>query len=139
MTPTGLSPSKPPQLTAFTPPSTSAAPTSPPTSACPELDGSPRDHVKKFHTTAPVRPAPTTAITSDGATVTMPAIVSATAAPSKRGPRTFPIVASTIACAGRAAARGDERGDGVGGVVETVRQCVRQRHEHRDHCHGRSF
>ena len=52
ITPTGCPPFQPPQLTACTPPSARAAPTRPPTSACAELDGSPRLHVARFHLTA---------------------------------------------------------------------------------------
>ena len=47
-TPTGWSPSRPPQLTASAPPASSAAPTRPPTSAWPELEGSPSAHVIPF-------------------------------------------------------------------------------------------
>ena len=59
-TPTGRQCSIPPQLTACTPPSTTAAPTSPPTSAWPELDGRPSRQVIRFQVTAAARPAPIT-------------------------------------------------------------------------------
>ena len=57
MTPTGRRPSSPPHCTASAPPSTSAAPTRPPTSAWPELDGSPSHQVSAFHATAASSPA----------------------------------------------------------------------------------
>ena len=51
---------------------------------------------------AAARPEPITAIASDGETVTIPPIVSATAAPSSDGPSRLKNVAMTIACeAGR--------------------------------------
>ena len=51
-------PSKPPQMTASAPPDASAAPTSPPTSAWPELDGSPSPQVARFQSAAASTPAP---------------------------------------------------------------------------------
>ena len=56
-----------------------------------------------FHATAPVSAAPRTGITSSDGTVTMPAIVLATAVPSSSGPSTLPTAASTTALPGRAA------------------------------------
>jgi hypothetical protein len=102
-TPTGRQCSIPPQLTAWAPPSTTAAPTSPPTSACPELDGKPSRHVARFQVTAAARPAPITSIVTSGGTVTMPPIVSATAAPRNSGPSRLKTDASRIACRGVAA------------------------------------
>ena len=102
-TPTGCQPSSPPQLTACTPPSTTAAPTSPPTRAWPELDGRPSRQVSRFQVTAAARPEPITSTAPAGATVTMPPIVSATAAPSSSGPSRLNTDASTIACSGVAA------------------------------------
>src|SRR4051794_8397006 len=73
MRPTVLHPTEP------VPSATIVAPTSPPTNAWVELDGSPRHHEKVFHTSAPVTPAPTTATTwSAGTSMTFPT-VSATA------------------------------------------------------------
>src|SRR5512132_342727 len=80
-----------------------AAPTRPPTRAWPELEGNPRRQVVRFQAVAAARPEPITAIASDGETVTIPPIVSATAAPSSNGPRRLKNVARTIACEGRAA------------------------------------
>ena len=56
-----------------------------------------------FHATAPVRAAPRTGITSLVGTVTMPAIVFATALPRRSGPSTLPTAASSTAVPGRAA------------------------------------
>ena len=57
----------------------------------------------RFQVTALARPAPITAVASAGETVTMPPMVSATAAPTNSGPSRLKTVASTIACFGRAA------------------------------------
>ena len=102
-TPTGRQCSMPPQLTACRPPSTTAAPTSPPTSAWPELDGRPSRQVTKFQVTAAARPAPITSTVTSGGTVTSPPIVSATAAPRNSGPSRLNTDASRIACSGVAA------------------------------------
>ena len=102
-TPTGRQCSMPPQLTACRPPSTTAAPTSPPTSACPELDGRPSRQVTRFQVTAAARPAPITSTVTSGGTVTRPPIVSATAAPRNSGPSRLNTDASRIACSGVAA------------------------------------
>ena len=102
-TPTGCQPSSPPQRTASRPPATSAAPTRPPTSACPELDGMPSRQVRRFQVTAAASPAPMTATPSAGATVTRPPIVSATAAPTSSGPSRLHTDAIAIACPGVAA------------------------------------
>ncbi len=102
-TPTGLMPSSPPQLTALVPPSSRAAPTSPPTRAWPELDGIPRRHVAVFQMTDAVSPAPMIATVWLGGTVIMPATRFATAVPSTSGPITLPSVANATAGPGRAA------------------------------------
>src|SRR5438067_13050148 len=47
-------------LTASEPAATSVAPTTPPMSACEELDGIPKYHVMRFQAIAPTRPANTT-------------------------------------------------------------------------------
>ena len=44
-------------MTASAPSAANAAPTTPPISACDELDGSPKYHVARFQTIAPMRPA----------------------------------------------------------------------------------
>ncbi len=85
-TPTGCQPSSPPQLMPSRPVVTTAAPTRPPTSAWPELDGSPSRHVTTFQRVAPSAPAPMTATPLAAGTVTMPAMVSATAVPTSTAP-----------------------------------------------------
>ena len=65
-TPLGWPPLNPPQLTAWVPPSASAAPTSPPTSAWPELDGSPSAHAPTFQITAEASAIAITRFAADG-------------------------------------------------------------------------
>jgi hypothetical protein len=89
-------------LTAPTPASTTAAPTSPPTRAWLELDGRPHHQVARFQATAAVSAAPTTVTVRDAGTWTIVAIVSATAAPSTSGPSRLQTAARTIAGPGRA-------------------------------------
>ena len=101
-TPTGRQPFSPPHSTAPIPPSTSAAPTRPPTSACAELDGNPRHQVRRFQRTAPSAPEPITTTASAPETVTIPAIVSATAVPTRSAPNMLKTADSTTACPGRA-------------------------------------
>jgi len=101
-TPTGRKPSSPPQRIASTPLPTTAAPTRPPTSACPELDGSPSRHVHRFHATAASSPAPMTSIAVEPPMVTIPPIVFATAAPTSSGPSMLKTAASRTACSGLA-------------------------------------
>src|SRR4029078_570694 len=96
-TPVGCRPSMPPAYTDPNPESATAAPTSPPTSACPELEGSPRHHVATFHSVAARTPDPITATADDGATVTIPATVLATAVPTTRAPTTLKIADSASA------------------------------------------
>ena len=126
-TPTGRQPFRPPHRTAPSPPSTSAAPTRPPTSACAELDGNPRDQVRRFQSTAASAPEPITTTASAPETVTIPAIVSATAVPTRSAPSMLKTAESTTACRGRGTTRGDERRDRIRGVVEAVRQRERER------------
>ena len=95
------------------PASTSAAPTSPPTSACPELEGSPRHQVSRFQRVAARTPAPITATASAGATVTMPAIVSATAVPDEQRAEHVEDRRERDRLAGPCAACRDERRDRV--------------------------
>ena len=72
--------------------------------------------------TAARAPQPITATASPAGTLTMPAIVSATALPTSSAPSMLKTAARTIACPGRGAAGRDQRGDRVGGVVEPVGQ-----------------
>lgn len=77
---------QPSHWTAWIPVAASAEPTCPPTSACPELEGSPRHQVSRFQTVALSAPEPIIATAREGATVTTPAIVSATALPMSSAP-----------------------------------------------------
>ena len=101
-TPTGRQPSRPPHWIASMPAAAKAEPTRPPTSAWAELEGSPRDQVSRFQSVAASTPAPIVATASSGATVTIPAIVSATAVPTRSAPSMLKTAARTIACPGRA-------------------------------------
>jgi hypothetical protein len=81
ITPTGRPPPPtPPQLIAPMPASTTPAPTSPPTKAWLELDGSPRHQVTTFQATPAVRAAPTTGTVCAAVTLMIVAMVLATAA-----------------------------------------------------------
>ena len=86
----------------------------------------------RFQAVAAARPEPITAIASDGETVTIPPIVSATAAPSSNGPRRLKNAARTIACEGRAARVGRQRRDCVRGVVEPIGHRKAQSEEDRN-------
>ena len=59
--------------------------------------------MSRFQATAAPRPDPMTAVATDGATVRMPPIVSATAAPTSSGPTMLKIEAITIDWTGVAA------------------------------------
>src|SRR5436190_22487502 len=72
-------PSTPSPRTALAPPYAQAAPTTPPISACDELDGSPKYQVIRFHEIAPMSPANTTVVVIAAAETTSWAIVAATA------------------------------------------------------------
>ena len=64
---------------ALGPAAANAAPTTPPMSACEELDGSPKYQVMRFHEIAPIRPANTTVGVIAPAFTTSCATVAATA------------------------------------------------------------
>ena len=70
--------------------------------ACPALVGNPRRQPMAHQATAAVRPAPTMATPSAPSTVTIPAMVPATAVPITSGPRKLKTAASTTAGPGRA-------------------------------------
>ena len=84
-------------------PSTTAAPTRPPTRACPDDDGRPRHQVMAFQAVAPARPAPTTGIIWACGTVTILPMVSATAVPSRTAPPMLNTAERTTAWPGVAA------------------------------------
>ena len=89
-------------MIALAPPAVTPAPTRPPTSACPELEGSPRALVTRFQVTAAASPATMITIPVLPDTVTIPPTVSATAAPSRSGPSRLKTAASSAACSGLA-------------------------------------
>src|ERR687884_1280605 len=80
-------PSRPSPLTASAPSAANAAPTTPPISACDELDGSPNHQVARFQAIAPIRPANTTVVViAPGSTIpdaTVAATFSEMKAPAK--------------------------------------------------------
>ena len=102
-TPVGWPSVNPPQWTPLVPAATRDAPTSPPTRACDELDGSPNHHVSRFHAIAAVTAAPTAVTVASAGNSTTPPTVSATAVPTSSGPAKFPAAARISACPGRAA------------------------------------
>ena len=60
---------------ALAPLAAKAAPTSPPMSACDELEGSPKYQVARFHAMAPIRPAKTTVVvTAPDSTMPWPTV-----------------------------------------------------------------
>src|SRR5579884_913018 len=66
------------QSTACPPAAASVAPTTPPISACEELDGMPKNQVARFHRMPPTRPANTTVGVTRWLCTRPPAIVAAT-------------------------------------------------------------
>src|ERR671931_1418335 len=72
-------PSTPSPITASAPAAAKAAPTTPPISACEELDGSPKYQVMRFQAIAPIRPAKTTVGVIASELTTSDATVAATA------------------------------------------------------------
>ena len=75
----------------------------------------------------PSTPDPITATVSSGATVTIPAIVSATAVPTSSAPSMLKVGGEDDRLPGPRAARRDQGGDRVGGVVEAVGEGERDR------------
>src|SRR5829696_3638810 len=69
----------PEPMTASGPDAANAAPTTPPISACDELDGSPKYHVARFQAIAPMRPAKTTVVVTASDSTIPWATVAATA------------------------------------------------------------
>src|ERR671935_3265880 len=87
------------QSTPFDPDWTSAAPTSPPISACEELDGSPSHQVNRFHAIAPISAASTVLVVMMSlATMSLP-IVFATAVVTN-APARFATAATSTAMRG---------------------------------------
>src|SRR3954470_23948312 len=71
-------PRRPSPKIADGPSATKAAPTTPPISACDELEGSPSHHVARFHAIAPMSPAKTTVVVIASASTMPLATVAAT-------------------------------------------------------------
>ena len=85
------------------PAATTAAPSSPPSSAWDELDGIPRYHVTRFQITADIRAAITTVCVMASATSKELPMVVATATPNKKGPTKTAPAAIISATLGRSA------------------------------------
>ncbi len=81
---------------------TSIAPTTPPTSACELLDGSPKYHVTRFQTIAPTSPAKTIVVVTSAWSTMSFAIVAATAS-DRNAPTKLRIAASVTATRGGSA------------------------------------
>src|SRR3954462_452637 len=92
-------PSRPLPSIADAPSAANAAPTTPPISACEELDGSPNHHVARFHMIAPIKPAKTTVGVIESAFTIPFATVAATASEMK-APTKFRIAANATATRG---------------------------------------
>src|SRR3954469_1873647 len=84
------------------PAAANAAPTTPPMSACDELDGSPKYHVTRFQKMAPMRPAKITVVVMRSASTMPLAIVAATSSEMK-APTKFRIAAIVTAVRGASA------------------------------------
>src|SRR3954452_5885216 len=95
-------PSRPSQLIASVPCAASIDPTTPPMSACEELEGRPAHQVTRFHTIAPTSPAKTTVSVIDPASTMPPAIVAATWS-ERNAPTKFRIAAPPTATFGGSA------------------------------------
>src|SRR5215213_9924408 len=86
----------PEPMTASGPLAANAAPTTPPMSACDELDGSPKYHVARFQAIAPIRPAKTTVVVTASDSTIPWATVAATAR-DRNAPTKFRTEASATA------------------------------------------
>src|SRR5262249_5254214 len=95
-------PTRPSAITASNPAAATAEPTTPPISACEELDGSPKDQVIRFQAIAPIKPAKTTVGVTTAESTTSLATVAATEIEMK-APAKLSSEASPIATCGRAA------------------------------------
>src|SRR3954466_14517451 len=95
-------PSSPLPSIADEPSATNAAPTTPPISACDELDGSPKYQVARFHMIAPIRPANTIVGVMKSASTIPFATVAATAS-EMNAPTKLRIAANVTATRGGSA------------------------------------
>src|SRR5579862_4660645 len=89
-------------LTPELPTAASSAPTTPPISACDELEGSPKYHVMRFHTMAPASPAKAIVSVTLPAETIPPATVAATLSEMK-APAKFSTEAIAMAARGESA------------------------------------
>src|SRR3954454_9659947 len=92
-------PSRPSQLIASVPCAASIDPTTPPMSACEELEGRPAHQVTRFHTIAPTSPAKTTVSVISPAS-TMPLAIVAATWSDRKAPTKFRIDAPPTAILG---------------------------------------
>src|SRR4051812_30659516 len=92
-------PSSPPPTMADAPSAANAAPTTPPISACEELDGRPNHQVARFHMIAPIRPAKTIVGVMASA-FTMPFATVAATWSERKAPTKLRIAASATAIRG---------------------------------------
>ncbi len=93
----------------------------PPMSAWLELDGSPQNHVIRFHVIAPTSPARTTlSVIASG--LTMPLAIVAATLNETNAPMKFMTAATRTATRGDIARVDDARRYRVRGVVEAVRE-----------------
>ena len=90
---------RPLQITPSDPAAASTAPTTPPTRACEELDGSRTSHVTRFQMIPPARPASTTASVTTAAS-TMPFAMVAATVSDRNAPTMLSTAASMTACLG---------------------------------------
>src|SRR3954471_13365186 len=88
------------KLIAPAPPATQVAPISPPNSACEELEGSPRNHVTRFHKMAPTSPAKITTGVMSFSSTSPPEMVLATWT-DRKAPTRFRHAAIATAVLGR--------------------------------------
>src|SRR5882757_565903 len=95
-------PTSPSAITAWKPAAATAEPTTPPISACEELEGSPKYQVARFQAIAPISPAKTIVGVITSALTTSVATVAATEIEMK-APTKLRIEAKAIATCGRAA------------------------------------
>ena len=92
----------PPPKIASGPLAANAAPTTPPISACDELEGSPKYHVTRFQVIAPISPAKITVVVMSSASTIPPATVAATLI-EMNAPTKFRIADSVTAVFGASA------------------------------------
>ena len=124
---------RPSPITAPPPAATSVAPTTPPISACEELEGSPKYHVIRFQVIAPIRPGEhdlRRVITPES---TIPFATVAATSSEMNAPTKLRMAAQRDRDARRDRARRDRGRDDVRRVVESVGEVERERRHDDDH------